>query len=241
MLRVELIKILSHRVPRVCFLAMIIGVVAPSVALIVYEPASPDAYGTTFLHVFQVLPSIVAIVFGGWVMGTEYRHDTVKRLVMSDPRRTRVLAGKAAAGGALLTTALATVAIVGWGAARAVGAMNDYTVMWNGRELLSGALFAAGAAVVAFALSVVIKSDALSMVATLALVLILDPLLSLIPRLGGYTFGGALETLTGSLSNSAGGPYDTSLLTNTQASITLAAWLTVFIGSAVYLFTTRDV
>jgi ABC-type transport system involved in multi-copper enzyme maturation permease subunit len=220
---------------------MILGHVGPSLVLIVYKPTTPAAYGASWTHVFQILPSIVAIVFGGWVLGTEYRQDTVKRLLASEPRRVRVLATKALVGGTVLVVAIAAVALIGWSTARGVGALHGHTVAWNGRALLSGALFAFGAAVVAFALSAIARSDALAMVATLALVLILDPLLSLIPRFGKYTFAGALETLTARVGGSAGGLFDTTLLTNTQAGITLAVWLGLFLGVARYLFNVRDI
>jgi ABC-type transport system involved in multi-copper enzyme maturation permease subunit len=241
MMRAELYKIATHRLPRLLLAVMILGHVGPSLALLVYTPKTTASYGSTWTHVFQILPSIIAIVFGGWILGTEYRQDTVKRLLTGDPRRSRVLAIKALVGTFILGVALAVVALTGWGTARAVGALRGHTVAWNGRELLSGALFAIGTAVVAFALSAVARSDALATVATLALVLILDPVLSMIPRVGKYTFGGALETLTARVGGSAGGLFDTTLLTNTQAGITLAVWLTAFVAMATYLFNARDV
>jgi ABC-2 type transport system permease protein len=241
MLRAELFKIVTHRLPKLLLAVMIVGHVVPSLVLIVYTPATPTAYSASWTHVFQILPSIIGIVFGGWVLGTEYRQDTIKRLLTSEPRRLRVLAAKALVGGIVFVLAVTAVALIAWATARGVGAMHDYTVAWNGRELLSGALFAFGAAPVAFALSAIARSDSLAMVATLALVLILDPLLGLIPTFGKFTFAGALETLTARIGGSAGGMFDTTLLTNTQATLTLALWFAIFAGVAAHLFTTRDV
>jgi ABC-type transport system involved in multi-copper enzyme maturation permease subunit len=241
MLRAELFKIRTHRLPKLLLAVTILGLIGPSIVLIFYTPSTRTAHATSWAHVFEILPSISAIVFGGWVLGTEYRQDTIKRLLASEPRRIRALAVKALVGGAVLVIAVIAVALIGWTTARGVGALKGYTVAWNPRQLLPGALFAFGAAPVAFALSAIARSDALAMVATLALVLILDPLLGMIPTFGKYTFAGALETLTSRAGGSAGGLFDTTLLTNTQAAITLAVWLSIFIGVATHLFSTRDV
>jgi ABC-type transport system involved in multi-copper enzyme maturation permease subunit len=240
MLRAEIYKIVNHRLPKLCLLITLLGIVGPSIALIFYTPKTPSAYATTYRHVYEILPSVVAVAFGGWILGTEYRQDTLKRILVTEPRRARTLVAKAVTGLATLTAALFAIAVLGWVTARIVGALNDYVVAWPGREFLPGALFAIGAASVAFALSAITKSDSLAMVATLALVLILDPLLAMIPWVGRFTFGGALETLTSRAGGSAGGLFDTSLLTNAQASITLAVWLTLFLGAAGYLFQSRD-
>jgi ABC-type transport system involved in multi-copper enzyme maturation permease subunit len=241
MLRAELYKIATHRVPRVCLFVMLVGIVGPSLALLFYTPKTPSAYATSFRHVYEILPSVVAIAFGGWILGTEYRQDTMKRMLTTEPRRLRTLGAKATAGSVVLAAALGAVAVFGWLAARIVGAANDYTVAWPGRQFLPGALFALGAATLAFAFSSILRSDAMAMVAALALVLILDPLLGMIPRVGRFTFAGALETLTSRAGGSAGGLFDTSLLTNAQAWVTLVGWLALFLGTAGHLFRTRDV
>jgi ABC-2 type transport system permease protein len=241
MLRAELYKIATHRVPRACFIVMLLGIVGPSLALVLYTPATPSSYATTYRHVYEILPSVVAVAFGAWILGTEYRQDTVKRLLTADPRRLRILGTKAIAGTVVLVAALAAFAVAGWLAARTVGAANKYTVVWPGRQLLPGALFAIGAAALAFAFSAILRSDAMAMVAALAVVLILDPLLGTIPGVGKFTFGGALETLTSRVGGTAGGFFDTTVLTNAQASITLASWLAIFLGTGGYLFMRRDV
>ncbi len=241
MLRAELFKILTHRLPKSCLGVTLLGVVGPSLAMLFYTPETPSAYATTFRHVYEILPSVAAVAFGSWILGVEYRQGTVNRAFLAEPRRLRTMGAKAAAGSTALFGALAIVAVGGWSVARLVGEANDYTVAWSGRQLLPGALFAMGAAAAAFALSVILRSDALAMVSTLALVLILDPLLGLIPRVGKFTFARALETLTSRAGGSAGGLFDTALLSNTQASITLVVWFAVLLGLAGYLLTTRDV
>ncbi len=241
MLRAELRKVVSQRVPRLLLGVMLLGHLGPSLALTVYTPDTQAGYSTTWTHVFQILPSIVAIAFGGWVLGTEYRQDTLKRLLTNEPRRGRVLAAKAFVGASVLVTSIVFVALAGWLTARGVAAMHGYTVAWNGRELLSGGLFALGAATVAFALSAVTRNDAAAMVATLALVLILDPLLARLPLVGKFTFAGALETITARVGGNRGGMFDTTLLSNLQATLTLSVWLGGFLCAATLLFNIRDV
>ncbi len=240
MFSAELYKLRTHRTPMMCALALLVGVLAPSVVMMFYTPSDPSAYGNTFTAVYQILSPLVAIAFGGWLLGTEYRQDTAKRMLASEPRRLRALAAKAAAGFAALSAGLAATAGIGWTAARLVGSMNDYTFGWNGRELLAGAMFGLGAAVVAFALSAITRSDSFAMVGTLALVLILDPLLGLIPKIGDYTFGGALGTLTNKIAG-GGEAFNPAALSTGQASLSLALWFAAFLGAGSYLFATRDV
>lgn len=240
MFSAELYKLRTHRTPLVCAAVLLIGVLAPSAVMLFYTPSDPSAYGETFTTVYQILAPLISIAFGGWLLGTEYRQDTAKRMLASEPRRLRALAAKATAGLAAISAGLAVTGGVGWLGARLVGSLNNYTFGWNGRELLAGALFAVGAAVVAFALSAITKSDSFAMVGTLALVLILDPLLGLIPKVGDYTFGSALGTLTNKVAG-GGDAFDPAALSTGIASLTLTLWFAAFLGAGGYLFATRDI
>ncbi len=128
-----------------------------------------------------------AIVFGGWLLGTEYRQGTVKRLLTSEPRRLRALTTKGLVGAGAMSIVLALVAGVGWTAARVVGSMNDATVPWNGRALLAFIVSAVVAAAIAYSLSAVTRSDSFAMVGTVATILVVGLPLSLVPKVGKYT------------------------------------------------------
>lgn len=244
MTRAELYKLRTHRTPLITSLVLLLGVLTPSVVLIWYSPQTPAAYGTAFTATYGILATLLAVVFGGWLLGTEYRQDTVKRFLTTEPRRLRALGTKAAVGGGALAVALAATAAIGWTAARVVGSMNDVTVAWNGRELLAATVTALVAAAVAFGLSALTRSDSFAMVGTVAMLLVLDPLLTLIPKIGKYSFGSALGVITDEIEGAASavGPFaEPAALSTGTATMTIAAWMVVLVGTGVALFAHRDV
>lgn len=239
MMSAEIYKLRTQRNPIAYAAALIVGVVIPPVVLIWYEPSSTAAYTNAFRVSFGMLSLLLAIEFGGWLLGTEYRQGTVKRLLTSEPRRNRALASKAIVGAGALTSVLAVGAIVGWLAARIVGSMNGVTVPWEGRDLLGDGVWALTATTLAFSISAITRSDSFAKVGTLALVLVLAPLLSSIPGVGDYTINSALDALTVWIAGDAD-VAATTLSTGT-ALITLAVWIGAFTTAAVAMFARRDV
>ena len=240
MSRAEIYKLLTHRTPLVCAAVLLLGVLIPSVVLVWYTPGDDLAYTDTFTSTYGALSVLLAIVFGGWLLGTEYRQGTVKRLLASEPRRLRALATKAVVGAGALSGVLAATAGIGWTAARVVGSMHEVTVPWTGRELLASAVIAMIGAVVAFGLSAITRSDAFAMVGTVVMLLVLDPLLSLIPKVGKYTFGSALDRVAEAVAGTSES-FGSSALTTASASVTLAVWLVAIVGAGAGLFATRDI
>ena len=239
MIRAELYKLRTHRTPMACAATLLIGVLAPSVMLIWYTPADSAAYTDAFTSAFETLSLLLAIVFGGWLLGTEYRQSTVKRLLTSEPRRIRALTTKGLVGGAAMSVVLTTIAGAGWAAARVVGSMNDVTVPLDARILLAFSLSALIAAAVAFSLSAVTRSDSFAMVGTVATILVVGLPLSLIPKVGKYTFFPAITRVEQWVS---GGPSETlETLSAGTAAVALAAWLVAFLTLGTVLFASRDV
>ena len=124
----EIYKLRTQRTPLICAAALLIGVLTPSVVLIWHTPNDTAAYADTFTATFEVLSFLLAIVFGGWVLGTEYRQGTVKRLLTTEPRRIRAIATKGLVGAGAMSVVLVAIAGIGWAAARIVGSINDVTV-----------------------------------------------------------------------------------------------------------------
>ncbi len=87
MTKAEIYKLRTQRTPLVCAGLLLAGVLAPSIVLIWYSPKDPAAYTTNFTDVYNTLSIMLGIVFGGWLLGNEYRQGTVKRLLASEPRR----------------------------------------------------------------------------------------------------------------------------------------------------------
>ena len=239
MTRAEIYKLRTHRTPLVCTAGLLIGVLAPSIVMIWYTPTDPASYGEGFSNMFESLSPLMGIVFGGWLLGTEYRQGTVKRLLTSEPRRLRALATKGLVGAAAMSIVLATVAGVGWSAARLVGSMNDATVPWDGRALLAFSVSTIVAAAFAYSLSAVTRSDSFAMVGTVAAILVVGLPLSLVPKVGKYTIFPAITRVEEWVSGNATDSLST--LSADAAVFTLAAWLAAFLTAGAVLFARRDV
>ncbi|MEZ5282877.1 MAG: ABC transporter permease [Acidimicrobiales bacterium] len=245
MIAAEFYKIKTQRTPYAVFGAMLAASLAPSLVLVFYTPSATDVYVQAFQLTYSVFAVLLAVVFGGWVLGTEYRQDTVKRMLTAEPRRMRNLWSKAAVGFAVLCSALTTVALVGWSAAWLVGQMNDVGVEFIWQDLLAAGVMALVAAAMSFALSALTRSDAFAMVATTGTLLILDPLLSAIPRFGKYTLGSAMAVVSTEIEGLGSAVADplpgSAQLGLGAAAVTVALWLAVLVGAGVARFARSDV
>ncbi len=138
-----------------------------------------------------------------------------------------------------MAAVLAVVGVVGWTAARTVGSMNDITVEWQGRTMLTAILSGLASATIAYGLSAITRSDAFAMVGTVAMVFILEPLLALIPTFGSYTLVGALVRVLAAINDEAGAA--TGELSLGAAAVTLTVWLVGLLGVGALSFARRDV
>lgn len=242
MSRAELYKIRSHHTPWVTAALLVVGVLASPAVLLFYTPSADAAYLDAFTATYSILAPLTAIVFGAWLLGTEYRQGTVKRMLTAEPRRRKALMEKAFTGAAVTAAALAATGVIGWGASWLVADMNGVGIDWNGRSLLGAGLFALAAGTLSFGAAAVTRSDSFAMIATTGLILVLDPLLSLVPRIGDYTFGNALSSLTDRVAGTADTGFgEAAALGTGSASATVAIWLVGVLGAGTWLFTTRDV
>ena len=239
MTRAEIYKLRTHRTPLVCTVGLFIGVLAPSIVMIWYSPTDSSSYAEAFSSMFESLSLLMGIVFGGWLLGTEYRQGTVKRLLTSEPRRLRALTTKGLVGAGAMSAVLALIAGVGWLAARFVGSMNDATVPLDGRSLLAFIISAVVAAAIAYSLSAITRSDSFAMVGTVATIFVVGLPLSVVPKVGRYTVFPAItrveEWVSGNTTESL------STLSAGAGVITLAAWLVAFLTAGAVLFVSRDV
>lgn len=235
----ELYKLRTHRTPVVCAAVLLIGTLIPSGVLMWYKPTNDAAYTEAYLSTFELLSMLIAVVFGGWLLGTEYRQGTVKRLLASEPRRLRALATKGAVGISAMAAVTFIVGTVGWAVARVVGSANDVTVVWEGRSLLAFSVSTIVVATFAYGLSAITRSDSFAMVGTLAMVFMFEPLLSLVPKVGNYTVGTSVGAIEEWISDVPAESIETVSLGT--GMVTLAAWLFVFVGGGATLFARRDV
>lgn len=239
MIRPELFKLRHHRTPWVLLATMTTATVIAPVYYAINNPVDvADLTGVLSL-VLTAVGSLLAAVFGGWVVGHEFRQGTLRRVLGSDARRGRLLATKAAIGTLGLTVGLAVAAGVGTLASMASAATFDETLVWDGlvRDMLSGGFTAFVVAAIAFGLSVLLRSDMYAMLGSLAVMIVVGPLLSLIPRVGKYM----PSQLTDDVATWINGAADEAVVSIAPASITLAATLAVLGVAAATSFQRRDV
>lgn len=237
-MKAELYKLRTHRVPVACAALLSIAALVPSIVLIWYTPSDRSSYTDTYTLTLQIVSFILAAVFGAWLLGMEYSQGTIKRLLTSQPRRSRALATKALVGAGAVVGTVFVVGVLAWVGARIVGSIHDVTVAWEPRVLLGIAMNALIVATVAFGISAIARSFGYAMLATLAFLAVLDSLLSLIPNVGKYSLGTVTDRIQDWV---AGEGASFPELSTTSASIALAAWMVGFVGGAIVLFTTRDV
>ena len=240
MLSAEFYKLRAHRTPLAIFAVVLLGVLAPSAVLAFYTPDSATAYNDIWTTVFELLGPLTAIVFGSWLIGTEYKQGTLKRMLTTEPRRARAIGAKATAGVVATVAGLATVAVTGFGAAWLVGNLNDTAVTWDSRQILAAIFTSLVSAAIGFALSTVTRNAAFGMVAGIGMLLVFDPLLSLIPTVGDYTLGSVLGIVDSAISGTESA-FETASLATSTAVITLGAWMALLGGAAARLFMSRDV
>ncbi len=239
MMSAEFYKLRTQRNPLLYAAVLVVGVLIPSIVLIWYTPTESAVYTDAFRGTFGLLSILIGIEFGGWLLGSEYRHGTVKRMLTSEPRRLRALGSKGIVGAGAMAGVLTVSATLGWAAARLVGSMNDATVPWQGRDLIGDGLTAMVAATVAYGLSAITRSDSFAKVGTIALILVLEPILAVIPNVGKYTIGEALHTVTVSIAGEA--DLVGTALSPSTAVVTLVLWLTAFLAAGATMFAKRDV
>lgn len=239
MTRTELFKLRTHRTPWVLLVTLI---AALSVAPTYYAIKNPDNATDvidTLVGVFSVLSPLLGAVFGGWIVGHEFRQGTLRRVLGSDARRGRLITTKAAVGLGAMVGGMATAVGVGTVASMASVASFGETIAWDGvvREVLSGGFLALVVAAIAFAFSILFRSDTYAMLGSLGLLLILGPLLTLIPRIGKYT----PAALAGDVTSWISGTGEELGVAIATASLGLAAFIAVLSAAAMATFHQRDI
>jgi len=155
-------------------------------------------------EIVGVLPltTFFALVLGILIAGGEYRHATISQTFLAEPRRERVLAAKVLVGLATgltlaaLAAALALAIAFPWTAARDVpfsfsngGVVRMVLGALAASSLWGGLGVAVGAA---------LTNQVGALVATTAYIFIVESLLqALVPEVGRFLPGGAVNALTG--------------------------------------------
>lgn len=239
MIQSELFKITRHRTPWVIAAVYTVMVLIAPMYFLIKPPDDAGAYLETATAVFGVAGLLLAPVFGAWVVGNEYRHGTLRRVLAIDARRGRLLGTKTVLGLSTMVAGLAAVAGVSFVASVGVAAIHGDSLVTDGvlRTFLGGAFIAVVTGALAFALSIILRSDTYAMLGALAAMIVVGPLASLIPTVGSYTPAAVTGQIAERIEDSAASG-DLSLIT---AVAVLVATLAALAAGSTQLFATRDV
>jgi len=238
MIRTELFKLRTHRTPWVLLTIFVASLCVAPVYLAIKNPADTEVFTGAYLGVAGIMGPLLGAVFGGWLMGHEFRQGTLRRVLGNDARRGRLIATKAVVGLGAATIALSIAAGVGALASAASVASFGESIAWDGvfRDLLGGGTFALITAAIAFALSILLRSDTYAMLGALGVMLIVGPLLAAIPAVGKYTPWALTEDVTTWIS----GPGELGVAI-VPASLGLAASISVLAAAAMVTFHRSDI
>lgn len=239
MIRTELFKIRHHRTPRMLVALYSAFVLIPSVYYL-FRPSIISAnYLDVMLGVYLVAGSILAAIFGSWIVGNEYKQGTLRRVLATDARRSHLLGAKLVVGSMAAIVGLVMVAAVGVGGAVASAAMNgpglDYTGLL--RSILATGFPSFVTFLIGFGLSIVTRSNTYAVITTIGVMSIFGQLLALVPRFGKYTPAAVTNHAAGWIEGASGGGE----LSNPAALATLALMLAGLGVASVGLFNRRDI
>jgi len=239
MTRTELFKLRAHRTPWVLLAALVVSLTVAPIYYAIKNPTDATAVIETFVGVFGVMTPLLGAVLGGWVVGHEFRQGTLRRVLGTDARRGRLIATKAAVGLGAMIVGMSAAAGVGALASAASVASFNRTIVWDGvfRDVLSGGFLALVTAAIAFALSILLRSDTFAMISSLGLMIIVGPLLTLIPTIGKYT----PSALTNDVTLWISGSGEQLGVAVAPASLGLAASIGVISAAALTAFHRSDI
>lgn len=246
MIRSELLKLRLQRTPQV--LALLgVAVVAIVVAVTVGKDLSPADFADRANNAVYILLPVLAAVLGGFVIGSEYRQDTLKRLAAVGPSRGQLLATKVGVlvGSIVAASVILLAAAVGAMAALASVADTSYPTDTLWPMFASGTLSAVTIGLIAFGLSLVTRSDSFAMIGVLALPLVVDPVVgALASGVEKFTYSGAISGVTASFREvlgTGGDPGPTNVFGPALAAVVLLAWVAVPVAAGTRRFLTADI
>jgi ABC-2 type transport system permease protein len=181
-LRAELVKVLRRRVLLVTAVATVMFAIGSApIVLAAAEPATapPSGRGVTvaslseagggtevFTTAISFAGTFLFVVFVG-VVAVEFSRGTFRTMLLHQPRRIRLLAGKMAALLGFAAAVLAAAEVLTWAAARLIAPSQDIaTASWIGTDALGHALadygsvlfWVSGYALLGMTLAVVVRS-----------------------------------------------------------------------------------
>ena len=232
----ELEKLRSLPTPR-WTLAVVVGLVALAFVAMLFAGSDQRSDYVDAAEGMAGLGSVIgSIVIGVWVAGVEYGQNTIRRALAADPRRERLLTAKLtlAIGSALaLTLAAWVTAVVLLPVAASLKGAPSPTgdiVSSAAGSLVVNPIYAA----IGCAIATLTRSMAGGMTVMLALVFVLDSIISALP-IGDISLGSALNDISNAIEGEKG-DHEVG-----RGLLVAAAWVVALLGSAWARFTRTDV
>jgi ABC-2 type transport system permease protein len=201
----------------------------------------PSTYMEALTNIYGLALAMTAAVFGGWLVGHEYRQGTLRRMASIDARRGRLIATKAFVGTAFFLGAAALIGVVGAAATELAANLGGVDLLWDGvaRSMAGSMATAMVYGAFSLALSLVFRNDSYAMLTTIGVLVVFSPLLSLIPTVGDYLPGTAIDQLDTWVRNVEA--FGQATISNSTALVVLTAWLGGVIALGMQLFARRDI
>jgi len=199
-MRTELLKLRSMPTPFWCGLAVLAFFLIGLAITFVWGVG--DDLAATAAIAFPT--AICSVVLGVWIFGVEYGQRTMRRTLTADPDRRRLILAKLAAA---LSAAVGVTVLLYLLALPLYGLANSgHSFSFDPSGLFRQGLYAVFTnsvyLLVGSALAMVTASMAGGMTAALIFIFVLDGMLSLIPKIGDYTFGLAVADLSSRIAGS---------------------------------------
>lgn len=236
-MRAELLKVRSLPTPRWTAIVVLGITVIAFVLLLLLGTDKAADYTDTTEGVLLGATSIGSVVIGVWIVGLEYGQGTLRRTLTADPRRERLVLSKlVVALGTVVALTVATAVVAGVLFSLAAKANGAATPFDDAFRILVGALFGNLVyATLAVGIALIARSMAGGMTAMLALLFVVDTVLSSISGVDEWTLGTAVADYTDALSDRADGA---SL---GHAALVIVLWSVVIMGGGWARFTRSDV
>lgn len=240
-MRAELKKVRSLPTPMWCLIAVLVCFLIGVVATIIWGPGEDAAAIDGAIS----LPTLIAsIVFGVWIVGVEYGQNTLRRTLTADPRRGHLILAKLATmilvvalvTGLVLLLALPIFDLASQGHDQSIRAADVKDIA------LAALLNNLAYALVGFALGLITASMAGGITMTLVFVFVIDTLVSIIPKVGDFAMGPALEKVSASLRGIDSGLFGEEIgSAHASDVLILAAWLIGLLALGSLRFLRSDV
>jgi ABC-2 type transport system permease protein len=244
LIRAELLKLRTART----FWALALGVLAlvaiAAAAISVTSSFAPGDHPARQLLAIGGPADTCALIVGVLVVAGEFRHGTMTQALLVTPRRTRLLLAKlitvtaAALVLGLLAFGAAAAIVLPILAARHIASHADGAVIAG--IIAGGAVTTGLSAALGIGIGALVRSQVGAVIAALALLYVLEPLLSLVPGIDAAVQRFGLAGLVSGATGTTGFPPGGHVLGPVPAALVFAAYALIFFMAGTLAFRRRD-